>query len=312
MSKKVVSPQAMDSLIKDIESAWDVAMKQTLRKDEGEDEDSDAPAAPEQGAADQQGAPAAPAAGQADPAAAGQDPNAAGAEQGAGQEGVPPGAEQGAEGQDPNAQGADQGAGAEGQGEPGQDGDQQLEQEGQAGAEGELSDEELQQIYGSMDPQELERHYMVLRGILRDQYQKAEGGIQDDPSAVAASKVAKSETPMNKSEKATADKFKKLEAENDELKKSVDALLKATKIMIQPTRKAATTEIEFINKSEGGSNTPKAAETLNLSKAEIKEKVGTLCKTNHTLTKSERDLCSRYIVNGSNESEVLKLIGAKK
>ncbi len=317
--KPIASPQALDDLLKDIGQAWDIAMKKTTTLSKAapgaEDDDSDAPEAPQ----DQQEAPAAPGPeGAGAPPAEGQDPGMGGAP-GAGAPGQDPsmGGAPGAEGagmpgaDGAGAPGAEGAPGQEGAGAPGQDPDQQLEQEGQAGQDGELSDEELQQIYGAMDPQELERHYMVLRGILRDQYQKAEAGTEDKKDEDQSAKDMDKCGDMSKSEKGNSEN-QALKAEVAELKKSIDGLLKATKILSQPVRKAATTEIEFINKSEGGSNSTVPAEVLNLSKAEIKDKLNTLCKTNMTLTKSERDLANRYILTGSNESEVLKLIGAKK
>lgn len=297
--KAIASPQALEDIIKDIGQAWDIAMKKTKtlsKADVDQDDDSDAPEAPEADA-DQQPAPSAPPADAGAGAPGAGAPPAdmgAGAPPAAGQEGVPPDA------------GADAGAGPDAG--AGQDPDQQLEQEGQAGQDGELSDEELQQVYGAMDPQELERHYMVLRGILRDQYQKAETSTEDKKDEDESAKDMEKCGEMSKSEGKSKNA---LEAEVADLKKSIDGLLKATKILSQPTRKAATTEIEFINKSEGGSNAVQP-EVLNLSKAEIKDRLNTLCKTNMTLTKAERDLANRYFISGNNESEVLKLIGAKK
>lgn len=308
-NKKPIATSVLDDLIKDIESAWGIAMeKTTLKKNDGDqdDDDSDAPEAPAKDGA------SAPSDGQEGVAPAGQDQMAGGPADGQGAPaGAPtgptdgqgaPGADQGA----PGADGQDPGAGAPGA--DGQDPDQQLEQEGQQGQDGEISDEELQQIYGSMDPQELERHYMILRGILRDQYQKAEAGTEDkkdeDKSAKDMDKCGDM-TTMSKSEKMIQDENKALKAKVEQLEKSTDGLLKAVKILTQPTRKAATTEIEFIKKSE------ETANEVTLSKAEIKDKLNQICKTNMTLTKNERDLANRYILTGSNELEVLKLIGAK-
>jgi hypothetical protein len=55
--------------------------------------------------------------------------------------------------------------------------------EGQEG--GEMSDEELQQIYGSMEPQDLERHYMIIRQVLQGHYSEGAGEGAPAPEAAA-------------------------------------------------------------------------------------------------------------------------------
>lgn len=306
MSKKnVIAESSLDDLIKDVNSAWDLAMKKLKKNDDKDDDDSDAPKAPEKEAAPaaDAGAPAAGQEGVAPGADAGAPAGAPGAD--AGMSGADAGAADPAAAGAPGADAGAPGAGADGMpGADGQNPDQQLEQEGQQGQDGEISDEELQQIYGSMDPQELERHYMILRGILRDQYQKAEGA----ESAKEMDKCGEM-TSMSKSEKMVIDENAALKAKIQELEKSTDGLLKAVKILSQPTRKAATMAVQVLNKSEDGLTT--GDDLAPLSKSEIKDRLTQICKTNMTLTKSERDLANRYFINGSNELEVLKLIGAK-
>ena len=68
--------------------------------------------------------------------------------------------------------------------------------EGQEG--GEMSDEELQQIYGSMEPQDLERHYMIIRQILQGHY--SEGAGEGAPAPEAAAPAPAPSPEMGKGE----------------------------------------------------------------------------------------------------------------
>ena len=182
----------------------------------------------------------------------------------------------------------------------GQQGDQALEgdQGGQGGEE--LSDQELHQIYSGMDPADQERHYMVLRAVLRQSYQKFE----------------KSETNSNEDEEMSKEQVKKFEDEiaalkksNKEMEESLGGALKAVEIMAKPTRKAVVGTVEMIAKSE----TVAQNDLSELSKSEIVAKIGEKVK-DHSLSKNDRTTMNRYVLSKTEEGrqEVLSILGGKK
>lgn len=185
----------------------------------------------------------------------------------------------------------------------------EMGQEGQPGEEaledGSISDEELQQIYGSMDPQELERHYMILRGLLRNQYAGQEG--QEAPAQAAApeqSAAPEMDQSMGKSESDVL-----LKQENEDMKKSLEAALKAIEMMARPSRKAVTEEFQILGKSEldiKGSSAKK--DYSNLSKSELTPMLNAKVREPN-LSKSDRDAINSFILNNHGKEKVLEILG---
>lgn len=303
---KNFSDQDLDNLISTVQVSLDKAEalaknanggKPLAKADDDKDKDKDknASAAP----ADDAGAPAGAAGAAPQPPAdadAGNAPAAAAAAAGADPAagGDPAAAQPGA---DPNAA-------------AGQPGDQQLAQDagqpGQQGAEQPLSDEELNQIYGSMPPDELERHYMVIRQHLQDAYAKAEAGsIGAKPEGEKATNP--NPTPgsagSDKMDKSEVDaKFAALEKKfEDQMTKVVQAL----EIGFTPQRKSIANQFEVVRKSEieNGEAKPLSKED---KIAELK-KIGPAA-----LSKSERDDMNAYILRGECEEVVDKIISRGK
>jgi hypothetical protein len=206
---------------------------------------------------------------------------------------VPPAADQG-DVPPPAAEQAPQG-----DAQPGQE--QALEGEAQ-GEEQPLSDEELDQIYGSLDPQELERHYMAIRRHLQGAYAKAEMESKDEEKK-EDKEEKKDEDKKDEDKKEDMEKAEKLEL--TELKKkyaeqeqTLVNLTKAIEILAKPRRKAVT-DIAFIQKSEEAKKP--------VSKAEIKSKLNVITRS-AGLSKSERDVINDYCLFGTNENEVINII----
>ena len=189
------------------------------------------------------------------------------------------------------------------------EGEQGLEQEG---ADQPLSDEELDQIYGSMDPQELGRHAAAIQKYLQ-------GGAPAAPGAPEAPPAPAPEAPAMKGEKGAqvkpgdsksmggmmkSEDIENLKKENEQLKQQFATLSKAVEILAQPKRKAVTMA-QVIQKSE--------AEVVKkpVDKAEIKPRLTELTKTSN-LTKSERDMINEYCLYGTGEDKMIKLIETKE
>ena len=202
--------------------------------------------------------------------------------------------------------------------------------DGQAPAGGEealsedapLTDEELEQIYGSMAPEELERHYMVIRQHMQAAYAQQDPGQQPAPEAPAPEQAPPPEQPMAMSEKAQNDLNKsefdslkaenvKMKAETESIKKSLDLMAKALEVGFTPKRKSVE-GLEFIKKSEA--DNPDAQP---LSKSEIKSQINALYSDNSkvsSLSKSDRDAIDSYLLDGSGKETVEKILnlGGKK
>lgn len=298
----------IDAMLEEVEQAVNTSVKLAKNAGQKPGETDDAPdmggdpaaaGAPPAAAPGAPGAPGAGAPPTADPTAAdaGGDPAAAGQDPGAD---PAAGGDPAMAGGDPGADPAAEGDPAGGEGDPaaaGQ-GDQALEGDGQGGEE--LSDQELHQIYSQMDPADLERHYMVVRSVLRQAYQKFE----------------KSEPNSNKEEEMSKEQLKKFEDEiaalkrsNKEMEDSLSGALKAVEIMAKPTRKAVVGTVEVLGKNEGQGQ----PDTSNLSKAEIVAKIGEKVK-DHSLSKNDRTTMNRYVLSKTEEGrqEVLAILGGKK
>jgi hypothetical protein len=296
---------SLDDLLADLDSAFAEAMKKSEDLSKGFGDDQEAPA--DQAAAAP--APAAPAAPAADAGA--QAPAAAGAEDQASVQEAPEAGEGMAEGAE----------GQEGQEQPGQE-QQEPGQEGQDPAQDQnLSDEELQQVYSSMAPEELERHYMVIRGLLQQQYSKAEKAPEANGGQIKAG-IAKEEMDkcgemsspaMKKSEtNGLAKEVADLKKSNDELKAGLDKALQAVKILAQPVRKAITSEIQYISKSEAPAAQAAAQPNFaEMSDEALKASLNDVCRSG-TLNKSERDLVNNYILNYAGKDKVIEILRSKK
>jgi len=262
--------QDIDNLIASVEETLEkaevLAKSASLKKEEEQKEQAqdEAMAAPAQDAApvDQAPAEAAPAEEQAAPAAE----------------------EQAAADQAP----ADQQAAPE-------QGEQALESEEDAP----LNDEELQQIYSSMAPEELERHYSIIRQALQASYgEQAPEEQQAAPAEAAPAEAAPAAPEMEKSEKVM-----ELEKKIAEQAQAIEQITKAFEVLAKPSRKSIT-DIQVMAKSEAdsGQNGP-------MTQDEIKSKAGKLSPA--SLSKSERDLVNRFFLHGEGQQEVEKLINSK-
>ena len=163
--------------------------------------------------------------------------------------------------------------------------------------DGELSDEELHQIYGSMEPSDLERHYMIIRGMLRDSYAKME-----------KSEAGNSES-LSKKEEYEA-KIQELTKNQKEMESSLAAAFKAMELMAKPERKAVTSEVQVLGKTESDVTSSPAKEEIDfssLSKSEIVSKINEKVK-DPKLTKSDRDLINQYLLHGEDKEQVFNLL----
>ena len=276
------SDKEIDALLLSVESALtkaeSLAKSEALRKDfppTDKKDDKDAPPAPpaDDAAAPAPDAPPAPAA-DAPPA-----PDAAPHAEPDGDEGAAPA--------------------------PAADGEQGLEQEG---ADQPLSDEELDQIYGSMDPQELSRHAAAIQKYLQGGQPAPEAPPAPAPEAPAMKGEKGAEVKPGDSKSmggmAKSEDFENLKKENEQLKQQFATLSKAVEILAQPKRKAVTMT-QVIQKSE-----PEVTKKP-VNKAEIKPKLTELTKTSN-LTKSERDMINEYCLYGTGEENMIKLIETKE
>lgn len=186
----------------------------------------------------------------------------------------------------------------------------QMEAEGDAALaedDGELSDDELHQIYASMDPSDLERHYMIIRGMLRDAYAKMEKS--EDGSSDASTK--KDEVDMVKKSEYE-NKISELEKSNEEMKKSLEAAIKAVELISKPERKAVTSEVQVLGKTESDVSSGKESDIdySSLSKSEITAELNKKVR-DPNLSKSDRDIINGYLLRGEGQKEVIKLLGSK-
>lgn len=273
MSIQSFTDKDLDNLIASIEESLDKAevltKSKALKKDQGEDEAME----------------------EAPPAAAA----APDAQQEMPSEGAPAD-----EGEMP----AEAAAPEEGMGEG--EGEEALEGEGK---DAPLSDEELVQIYGSMQPDELERHFMVIQEILKHHAGEAEGQPeqpeQPEQAGAAPQMPEQDEQQEQMAMKSSNDEeLAALRKTIEEQSKSIELLGKAFETLTRPQRKAVT-DIEYIKKSEA----EETSKSKNLSKEEMRD---LYTKINPgTLTKGERTMVNNYFLNGENKSEVEHIIQSK-
>lgn len=275
--------QDLDNLIASVEETLEkaevLAKSAPLKKDEDKDKDDQAAAPADESAA---AAPAQDAPADAAPAA---DQAAAPAD-------AAPADAQAA------APADDQAAPADAQAAP--EGDQALEQ----GEDAPLSDEELAQIYGSMAPDELERHYSIIRQQLQAAYAQDQGQQAPAEQQAAAAPAPEAAAQAAPAEMEKSEKVSELEKKVAEQAQALEQITKAFEALAKPSRKSIT-DIQFMAKSEhdnAGSNKPMTAE-------EIKEKARKLNPA--ALTKSEREMINAFYLRGEGQDEVQKLINSK-
>lgn len=185
-------------------------------------------------------------------------------------------------------------------------GEAALEQES---ADAPISDEELKQIYGSMAPEELQRHFMTIREILRGAQPGADAGAQ--APAPEAAPAPQAGAPMAMSEKETAvdkesaKKIEDLQKKNEELEKSLGRLAMVMETVFKPERKAVT-DIAYIKKSEA-----EGQEDKQFSKTEIRTLANEKCK-DRSLSKSDRDALNDYLLREGSSDKVIQIIKGGK
>jgi outer membrane biosynthesis protein TonB len=189
---------------------------------------------------------------------------------------------------------------------PSEEGEEALKDEGE---DAPLSDEELAQIYGHMNPEELERHFMVIRQVLQSHYEQGgeEGQEQapEAPEAAAAPQMPEEEQQEMAAQKsAKEDELIALKKTIEEQSKSIELLGKAFEALTKPQRKAVT-DVEYIRKSEVEEN----SKSRNLSKDEIRDLYGKI--NPGSLSKGERSMVNNYFLNGENKKEVEQIIQSK-
>lgn len=180
-------------------------------------------------------------------------------------------------------------------------------------ADSELSDEELNEIYGSMDPQELEKHYMIIRQHMQAAYQKAEIAMKNELENKEIEDVKKSEVSEKEAELIAKNEV--IEAELSGLKTQLNALTSVIEKSInKPSRKAIVqeNELEFVAKSANGvSDGTEDLTKKEFSQDELRNLASDKAKEN--LTKKERDVINDYFIYGENKNELINLlVGGKK
>lgn len=178
-----------------------------------------------------------------------------------------------------------------------------------------ISDEELDQIYASMPPEERERHYMILRRHLQGDYEKAEKGQEMSINA-----EANGEKPCAKSEDATTEAAAEENPEVTELKKKleenekqVSLLTKTIELLARPKRKAVT-QLAHIQKSEadeGAKPESLKKSAKDLDKKELTAKLTELSKSDK-LDSQERQAINDFCLYGEGKDKVIELIENKE
>jgi hypothetical protein len=177
------------------------------------------------------------------------------------------------------------------------------EGEGEApGAQPDISDEDLAEIYASMPPEELERHIMIAQAVLSHMKGEDEEG---------AAYSAPPEQPMAMSEKADREGLAKAESRIDEIAKqvetigkSVDLLTKAIEAGFKPIRKSVA-GIEFTERA------PEGPEQKPLTKSELVAKLNDKAKSPN-LSKADREVINRYCMYGEGRDQAEKLVSGGK
>lgn len=275
---------------------------------------------------------------EADAQAAAADAGAAQADAGAAQEAAAGGGEM------PPSDNAEADAGSQDPGAAAAAPDAQIQAEAGSPDDAPLSDEELDQIYGAMDPDELMRHYSAIRAHLErhmgdqagagaDQGAAPDQAPPDAAMAMAAkaemeasggsgSTIADINAAANKpkdepsggagspaGELARKSEVSALRAELAELKKAANLQLQAFEIFAQPSRKAIT-GVEYIKKNEELENPAGGKDFSSLSKAEIGAHFREIGPAK--LSESERSTVNNYLLNNEGRENVLGILKSKE
>lgn len=206
--------------------------------------------------------------------------------------------------------------------------------EGDPAGQGPMSDEELQQIYGSMDPGDLERHYMVIRQILQGHYSDGQGQEAAPAPGADAGGAPSPQAPAMKAEmagqkngggsggipsaeggvqtkksEASATEIA-LRAELDSMKGQMEHLVTALEKTFKPKQKAIT-GIEYISKSE---IEKEKIEPSKLSREEKKVKLTEIAKSEkkETLSSEDRQAITRFFLDGEDSPRLDKIISGGK
>jgi hypothetical protein len=173
-----------------------------------------------------------------------------------------------------------------------------------------LTDEELTQVYSAMEPEEIERHFIVIREILQGIYgnegeEQIEGEDQGQDAAPEMGAPEQESAPAMEApdgegapeeDNAFKSENKILKSEVAALKAGLGNLAKAMEAMA-PTRKSFT---GILHKSEDTS-------VATLSKSDLTAKCNELSRK-PTLTKAERSTINTFCLTGVGAEEVMTLI----
>ena len=160
----------------------------------------------------------------------------------------------------------------------------------------------------SLSPEELERHYSVIREALSSHY--GQGQEQQQPEMAAAAPEEQPQMPEQQASQEQEDPMMQksedmiaLQKKVDDQAQAIELMTKAFEVFAKPTRKSVT-DIQFINKSEDNSKPAMSFE-------ETKKAAADLAKSGK-LDKSERETVNQFFLSkGEGLEQVQKIIHSK-
>jgi hypothetical protein len=189
----------------------------------------------------------------------------------------------------------------------GQSPEQPLEQEEQGT---ELSDEELQEIYASMPPEEIQRHLAIIQSIAGGQagQEQQEGQSPEQAPAPEAQAPEAEQAPQDPAQEEMGKSEGRMDvilSKMEEQQKTIELMSKALEAMAKPVRKSVAniSDVEYIAKSENTQSRP-------LTKSEIGQEYSKLGAG--SFTKSERETINNFYLHGTNQNEVENILKSKK
>jgi hypothetical protein len=160
--------------------------------------------------------------------------------------------------------------------------------------EQEVTEQEVTELYASMEKSEAETHLKALSKVLN---------VSDMKKSEEETKLIKSEIETIKTSN------EELKKSNEELKKNLEQAVtiisKITKAPAAPARKAIVSEMEYIKKSEEENENKQ--EIKNLSKSEISEKLKDQIRSGN-LAKKDSDAIISYYDNKTNLDSIKHLL----
>lgn len=169
-----------------------------------------------------------------------------------------------------------------------------------------LSDEDLQEIYGSMSPEELERHYMICRDALAQKYEMDkeehddhEEDEESDEEVEKCGDITKSEPAIDAEKEELKAKLAKAEEGIKSLETQLTRFVTAFENSVK-SRRRSVEGIEYVAKSE---EAPKP-----LSKAETTQILKELTASNK-LSAEDRSAINDYYLGNGSEEKIVKIIG---